>query len=254
MTQVLSRADSIVHSLASEMVESDRLVLCDLDGCLVSECRAFGDAAAFVRACADRFWIVSNNSTHSADGLSTALARLGLAVPSDRILLAGEETLRHIAAERAGARLALFGSPEMERLARLLGFVLDFGRPDLVLLCRDTQLSLTRLDALTAALRMGAELWISNPDTAHPGENGQPIAETGALLAAVEAILGRMPYHSLGKPDPHMANAALDRSGCAPSDAVFIGDNPLTDGAVAKAAGVRFIRLARDARQTEACA
>ena len=184
--------------------------------------------------------------THTAAGLSTELSRLGLNVPASRILLAGEETLRHMAEAHPGARLAVFGSPEMERLASELGFDTAAGVPEIALLCRDTQLSLSRLDALTAALLAKASLWVSNIDPAHPGRDGHPVAETGALLAAVEAILGRRPFTSIGKPDPHMVRIALTRSGIAAHDAVFIGDSPQTDGAVADAAGLRFIRLDRE--------
>lgn len=242
---VLTRQDMVVHRLSPTMVEGDGLVLCDLDGCLVSQGRAYDDAADFVRACGARFWIVSNNSTHTAEGLSDDLRQLGLDVPASRILLAGEETLRYLSDHHRAVRLALFGSPALEQRARRMGFEIVTHDPEIALLCRDTQFSLTRLDALTAMVENGAEFWVSNMDTAHPGLNGQRIAETGALLAAVEAILGDVSPRSVGKPDPHMVLAALNRSGLTASDAVFLGDTPRTDGAVARAAGLRFIRLDR---------
>ncbi|MBB96772.1 MAG: haloacid dehalogenase [Rhodobacteraceae bacterium] len=229
-------------------VRTARLVLCDLDGCLVSEGRAFADAAEFVRQCGDRFRIVSNNSTHTADALSAALRALGLNVAPDHILLAGQQTLHHLARSCPGATLALFASAAIRAEASRLGFDLDSPRPDIVLLCRDPGFSLSRLDALTACLSQGAAFWVANTDRAHPGLDGRPFAETGALLAAVRAVLGEIPFRSIGKPDPAMALAALRAAEVDAADAVFVGDNPVTDGVCAREAGVPFVHLQRKGR------
>ncbi|WP_428927756.1 HAD hydrolase-like protein [Marinibacterium sp. SX1] len=237
-----------VSGLDPSLVDGARLVLCDLDGCLVSEGRAFSDAPDFVRGCGDRFRIVSNNSTHTADGLAADLAAMGLAVPAAHILLAGHQTLLHLHDIVPGARLALFASPAIEREARRLGFDLDAPEPEVVLLCRDPGFSLDRLDVLTGHLAAGAALWVANTDTAHPGQAGQPIAETGALLAAVKAVLPDTLFRSIGKPHAAMARAALGAAGIPAIEAVFVGDNPVTDGATARDAGVPFILLTREAR------
>lgn len=246
MSMIVTQPYLTVHGLAPEMVEDDRLVLCDLDGCLISEGRAFEDTADFVRACGDRLWIVSNNSEHCAQDMSADLAKLGLEVPADRIFLAGEQTLHHLARSHPEARLALYGNVALEREARRLGFVLDAPGAELVLLCRDTRFSLDRLNALAERVSRGAEFWVANIDTMHPGQSGQPVAETGALLAAVRAMLGAPEVRTIGKPDPRMALSALARAGLDADVAVFVGDNPDTDGAVARATGMRFLRLHRE--------
>jgi HAD superfamily hydrolase (TIGR01509 family) len=43
------------------------------------------------------------------------------------------------------------------------------------------------------------------------------------------------------KPDPRILHVALDAMGVAPRRAVYVGDDPATDGAAASAAGVRFV-------------
>ncbi|WP_420326593.1 HAD-IIA family hydrolase [Mameliella sp.] len=245
MASVLTVNNQISSQLSPDLVAQDRLVLCDLDGCLVSEGRAYSDAVTFVASCGQRLWLVSNNSTHCAADLSTHLATLGLNVPANRILLAGQQTLAHLARLHPGARLALFASAAMELEARRLGFVLTSEAADLVLLCRDTQLSLERLNTVAALVRGGAVFWVSNTDTAHPGHAGQPIAETGALLAALRAMLSELNFQSIGKPHPHLAALALSCTGVAAAEAVFVGDNPDTDGAVARAVGTRFVQLRR---------
>ncbi|WP_323782232.1 HAD-IIA family hydrolase [Leisingera sp.] len=245
MASVLTVNNQLTSQLSADLVAQDRLVLCDLDGCLVSEGRAYKDSASFLNSCGERLWLVSNNSTHFSVELSRQLAALGLEVPANRILLAGEQTLAHLARLHPGARLALFASPAIEQEARRLGFALTQDTPDLVLLCRDTQLSLDRLNAMAALVQGGAAFWVSNTDTVHPGHDGQPIAETGALLAALRAMLTELHFESIGKPHPHLAALALSRTGVSAEEAVFVGDNPDTDGAIARAIGTRFVQLRR---------
>lgn len=245
MGSALTEIDKVARRLSPGLVQDDRLVLCDLDGCLVSEGRAFADSAGFIDSCGARLWLVSNNSTHCARDLCTDLAALGLKVPASNILLAGEQTLLHLARLYPGARLALFASPALEHEALRLGFVPTRDAPDLVLLCRDTQITLERLNAAAALVHGGAPLWVANTDTAHPGFGGTPIAETGALLAALRAMLQDLRFESIGKPHPHLAALALARTGVSAAEAVFVGDNPATDGAIARAIGTRFIQLQR---------
>lgn len=245
MTTLLSHPVDKVDTLRPDHVAHERLVLCDLDGCLISEGQAFPEAAAFVEDCEERLWIVSNNSTHCADDLSADLARLGLSVPPDRILLAGEQTLYHLRDTVPNARLSVFGSDAIVAKADELGLSPRNTGPAIALLCRDPAFSLNRLDTLVAQVQAGAAFWVANLDTAHPGQGGQSIAETGALLAAAQAILGDVPVQSIGKPAAYMVEHALTAVGLPPSQAVFVGDNPATDGAAAKRAGIRFLLLDR---------
>jgi len=43
------------------------------------------------------------------------------------------------------------------------------------------------------------------------------------------------------KPDPRILQVALDAMGVAPRHALYVGDDPETDGGAARAAGVRFV-------------
>ena len=47
------------------------------------------------------------------------------------------------------------------------------------------------------------------------------------------------------KPDPRILRVALDAMGIAPRHAVYVGDDPATDGTAAFAAGVRFVWMDR---------
>lgn len=237
-------------ALDPRMAEGAALVLCDLDGCLVAEERAFADAARFVAACGARLHVVSNRSDCDAQGCAAALARIGLTVPAGRVTLAGEATLAHLAARLPrGAAVRLVAAAPLAARARALGLepigAVDPRRPAATVLCRDPAAGLDALEAALADEAAGVELWASNLDLSHPAHDGRPVPETGALIAALRAIRPGIAVRSLGKPDPRLLLAAMAQAGVAPAQAVFVGDNPDTDGRAALAAGVRFAHLDR---------
>ena len=219
-------------------------VLADLDGCLIAGERVLPQVPALFAACGPRLWIVSNNSTDTAAELSMRLAGMGLDVAPDRILLAGEETLRALALERPGARVALFATPALQGLAQALGLVTVSDRADVAVLARDTGFGFVDLARLAALVQRGAPLWLTNPDPGHPGPDGLSVPETGALFAALRAMVPQVAPRCIGKPAPDLIRKALARAAVVPGASVYIGDTPQTDGAAAAAAGVEFVQIA----------
>jgi pyridoxal phosphatase len=218
-------------------------ILADLDGCLLSGDRALPGAAAFAAAAGSRLWIVSNNSSDTEATLAARLARLGVTAASERIVLAGAQTLRRLARERPGVATALFAAPPLTALAAALGLSLSPERPEVVVLGRDPAFDLAALTRLIGHVHGGADLVATNLDGGHPGPDGAPAPETGALLAAVRAALPGVEAASLGKPAPDLLRIALDRAGVSPQVAVFVGDNVETDGRAAAALGIDFVRV-----------
>ncbi|WP_163025853.1 HAD family hydrolase [Chachezhania antarctica] len=234
-------------ALDPRAVEEASLVLCDLDGCLISEGRVFEETEAFVEACGTRLWIVSNCSDTTADAMSQRLAGLGIAMPPERILLAGEIALDHLAKVEQVGRLRLLAPAPLIERARALGIDPDPADPQAILLCRDPGVTVDTLGPILARMSAGVPLWVANEDLFHPDHDNQPVAETGALLAALRAIRPDLRWQGLGKPDPTMLRMALARTGLAPEQAVFVGDNALTDGRAAAALGMPFIHIERSA-------
>jgi 4-nitrophenyl phosphatase len=226
---------------ARHLLDVSKAILLDWDGCVAVNNRILSDAAALIARHLDRVAIVSNNSTHLPDDFAEVLAASGLAVPRERIFMAGVEALRHVAA-LGEARVLLLAAPKMRRHARDLGLTLVREEPDLVLLMRDARFTYAKLERAANALRDGARLVVANGDLTHPGPAGRLVPETGALLAALLACVGEqraMPV--LGKPGPLLFQRACDAMGVTPRDAVMIGDNPATDGEGARRLGMRSI-------------
>jgi HAD superfamily hydrolase (TIGR01450 family) len=191
--------------------------------------------------------VLSNNSTDTAASLSARLARGGLQVAPERIVLAGVAAIERVARRAPGARVFVCGSGATVGHAVACGLPTDESAPDYVILTRDTGFSYDRLQAVLGYLKQGARLVVANGDATHPGADGVPVPETGALLAAVLTCLPDQPHEVLGKPRPGLFEVALDRLGASPGDTVLIGDNPATDGAGAAAAGVDFIPVGNGA-------
>ena len=215
-----------------------RAVLCDLDGCLVSGARPLPGAVEFAHEVGDRLHIVSNNSTDTPTTLSRRLAAMGIVVPEARITLAGSVAVKSIARQIPGGRVALFGSAPIRRHARGLGLLIDLEVPDVVLLTRDPRFSYASLQTIVNLSARGVRLVVSNLDDSHPGPDGTPVPETGALLKAVVACLPKLRYETIGKPAAPLFESALSKAGVTTDDAIFIGDNPETDGAGAAKIGL----------------
>lgn len=217
--------------------------LVDLDGTLVSGGHPLPWARELLSRIAGRFVIVSNDAEHTSRQLARMLHGFGLEVSPARIVLAGESAIRLVADERPGARVLLLASPALRRYASGLGLQLTDDSADIVLVGRDRSFSYQSIQRAAAALHRGASLIVANPDGRHPGPDGSPVPETGALAAAILAAAGHPPYRVVGKPQPELFREGLERLGCDAADVVMIGDNPETDGVGARAAGMTFFPI-----------
>jgi 4-nitrophenyl phosphatase len=211
----------------------------DLDGTLVSQNVAMPHAAELLERVAGRYAVVSNNSTHTAAGLSRALHRIGLRVPARHIVLAGEHTLNSVAQAHPGARVRLVGSTALQRHAGALGCTLVESEPDIVVLARDERFTYAKLASIVNQLRAGARLVVTNPDLNHPGRGGALVPETGALMASVVACSGVQPHQVIGKPGDLLFREALRRLRARPADTLMVGDNHSTDALGAARLGMR---------------
>ncbi len=216
----------------------DRVYLIDLDGTLIRGGRALPGAAEFLRHISGRFAVVSNNSSHTPARLSSQLAALGLDVPQDRLVLAGAVMVDWTAERFPGARVFIAGSGALASLARSARLRVVAEDPQVVLLARDMRFTYERLRRIANMVRAGAALVVANPDRTHPDDGDCVVPETGALLAALLACTGPVPYQIVGKPEPELYRRALSRLGAGASQALVVGDNPDTDGAGATRLGM----------------
>ncbi|HEY4275158.1 MAG TPA: HAD-IIA family hydrolase [Rhizomicrobium sp.] len=225
-------------------VEQASGILVDWDGCIALGDRPMPAAIQFIRENLERTAIVSNNSTHLPEDFAEILRKSEIAIPVERIVLAGVEALKRAAELRPQGVLVL-GDGRIKAYARSLGLRIVHDDADLVVLLRDTRFSYNRLQRAANCLRAGARLIVANPDTTHPGKRGMLVPETGALFAALIASVGdtNVETEIIGKPGPRLFERACDTLGINPSSAIMIGDNPETDIAGAGAIGMQSVLI-----------
>jgi len=230
--------------LRSEL-EGVQAALVDLDGTLMSGGQLLPGAASFLRHPPCPLAIVSNDSEHTPDQLARRMRGLGVIVPPDRFILAGMVAIEKLAARNTGDATMVLGSSVMRRVARKAGIVVADHAPRQIVVMRDPSFTYDRLAIAAAAIHRGAGVTIACPDLSHPGPNGEPVPEAGALAAALRACAGNFDADIVGKPEPDLFLKAAERLGVRPSECVMIGDNPDTDGVGAKRLGMTFHLVAR---------
>ncbi|OZI63080.1 HAD-IIA family hydrolase [Bordetella genomosp. 11] len=216
-------------------------LILDLDGTLMREREPVPGAADLLRAYHDRYVVVSNNSTHTAGQMARRLRSVGLRVEPDRLVLAGEMTIRYLREHHPDARVMLCASVGLRRYATQSGCRLVHDEADIVVLALDKRFNYAALERVTRQLAHGARLVVSNTDASHPGPEGCIVPETGALMQAVVSSSGRQPMHVVGKPGPAMFEEGLRRLGRSRDEVLVIGDNPDTDALGAVRAGLRYL-------------
>jgi ribonucleotide monophosphatase NagD (HAD superfamily) len=107
-------------------------------------------------------------------------------------------------------------------------------RADVVVVTGHEQLTFAELRQATQAVLRGAELIGTSRDRTFPMPDG-PWPGAGSIVAAVEYATGRTAL-IVGKPERTMFDTALDRVGTR--RALVVGDNPASDLAGARAAGL----------------
>lgn len=220
-----------------------KAAIIDLDGTLIYGRSVRTGARELLARFAPNYVIASNNSTHTSAELSSMLARLGLEVPSSRIILAGTTAIGMVACQWPDARVLLIASASLRRQAEAFELRLTDEMPDLVLLARDPDFTYAKLVSAVNAVANGARLVVTNPDLSHPGNGSTIVPETGSLLQALLACVQPKDGVIIGKPEPHLFTEALGRLGVPASDCVVIGDNRHTDGAGAQRLGMAFIEI-----------
>src|SRR5918999_4172933 len=198
---------------------------------------------------------VTNNSMHYRADYVTRLETMGCPVSAERVVSSSRATALHLVNHESDIRRVLaVGAGGLERELRDVG--LDVvtaghaatrmhqegidgwaaaGAPDVVVTGLDPNLTYLRLAAAADCVRAGARFIATNRDPVYPTERGlRPGA--GAVAAALEATTGITPL-SIGKPEPHLFEAAAEAVGRTPAEAIVIGDAISTDLAGAKAIG-----------------
>lgn len=204
--------------------------LTDMDGVLVHENEALPGAADFLQRLRDKgrsYLVLTNNSIFTPRDLSARLAASGLDVPEDHIWTSALATASFLKRQVPSRRAFVIGEAGLTTALYEAGFVTTETDPDVVVLGETRNYS---FELLTTAIRLiseGARFIATNPDVTGPSQQG-PLPATGAVAAMITAATGRRPYF-VGKPNPMMIRAAMNRIDAHSEHTAFVGDRMDTD-------------------------
>ena len=218
-------------------------LIIDMDGVLYHGDRPMPMLCEFFRFLRERsipFILATNNSTRTPDEYADKLARMGVQVSPDEILVSGQATARFLAREYPrGTRVHVFGMPALKQALTEEGFVLADEDVQLVIASMDRAITFEKLKRATLLIRGGARFIATNLDPTNPSEEGL-IPGTGTMIVALETASG-VKATAIGKPEPTMYQLAMEQMGASPETTAAIGDRADTDILGGKRAGLTTI-------------
>jgi HAD superfamily hydrolase (TIGR01457 family) len=215
--------------------------LLDMDGVLYRGQRAVPGAAAFIRrlhAAATPYLCITNHSCFAPAYLATKLRRLGIPVPAECILTAGQATAAWLRAQGA-RRVFAIGEPAFHTALAEAGMEGNAARPSHVVVSLDRRVDYERLAAAARHILRGVPLVATNPDPSYPTERG-PAPECGFFLAGLERMTGVRPV-VIGKPGPELFRMAAEKLGLPGRRLTMVGDRLDTDILGARRAGLHTV-------------
>ncbi|GAA1644815.1 MULTISPECIES: HAD-IIA family hydrolase [Georgenia] len=222
------------------MTEEIKSWLTDMDGVLVHEGYALPGAAEFIARLTelDRpYQVLTNNSIFTPRDLSARLAASGIKVPEERIWTSALATATFVAQQMPGGRAYVIGEAGLTTALYQAGYIMTDVDPDYVILGETRTYSFSSITRAIRLIRDGARFIATNPDPTGPSTEG-PLPATGAVAALITKATGRSPYF-VGKPNPVMIRAALNRIEAHSETTAMIGDRMDTDVLAGMEAGLR---------------
>ena len=224
--------------------KSIRVFFFDLDGVLSvgkEKPQYLGgrEVVARIKTLGKKAFLLTNDSTHTRQEILDNLTRLGFNFQYDEILSSSYLTAKYLTNEFGTASFFLVGENGLRRELEATGHYSTEGKPDVVVVGFDRQLTYDKLDRALRVLRQGAKLVGSYGGAVYMSDHG-PALSAGPIIKALEYGSGKRAV-MIGKPSPRMFRLALRIAEEKPSRAVMVGDQMETDLLGAQRAGVHTI-------------
>ncbi len=214
----------------------------DMDGVLVHEGRMIPGADAFVAKLHDTgrpFLVLTNNSIYTPRDLQFRLRSSGIDLPEEAIWTSALATATFLDDQRPRGSAYVVGEAGLTTALHEIGYVLTDNAPDYVVLGETRTYSFEAVTTAIRLIRAGARFVATNPDPTGPSADGV-LPATGAVAALMTRATGVEPYY-VGKPNPLMMRAALNRLQAHSESTVMIGDRMDTDIVAGLEAGMRTV-------------
>lgn len=210
-----------------------KLFLFDMDGTLYLGNRLFDftkELLKTIREQGSRYIFVTNNSSKSVSAYIEKLMNMGIEAQFDDFLTSSQATAWYLARHYPGKRLYVCGTNSLKQELQGAGFDLteDIEATECIVMGFDTELNFKKLEDVSKLLCTRELPYVAtNPDYVCPTEFGS-VPDCGSVCDMLFNVSGKRP-EVVGKPQPYMANLAMEKWGCTPGETVVIGDRIYTD-------------------------
>lgn len=224
---------------------SKKLFLFDLDGVFYKgkEKRIKIGGTKIVRELRKRgkkLFVLTNNSTDTANTIWHRLIEVGVPVRKDEVLTSTVVTAQYLLSKYGKVTYFLVGERGLELEMRRFGHRrVESDRADFVVVGLDRHLTYEKLNQATTVARNGAPIIATHVSALYMARDG-PAMATGPLVKALEYAASKKAIE-VGKPATLMFKVALNDAGCTASEALMVGDQLDTDILGAKRAGIDSI-------------
>jgi 4-nitrophenyl phosphatase len=232
-----------------------KLALIDIDGTLCKGTKGIPGADLFVERLRKRGIqpvFFTNNSTRTPAEVIKMLKQAGIHGELDEVCTAAEATAEYVRnAFGEGAFVYYIGVSGLEDALRQAGLVPVSPKKEsfeevivkvkAAVMGLDTDVHYRDLAQFCRVVFSLKSFVLTNPDVRLPVTGGF-LPGNGALGAFVERVTGVSPV-VIGKPEPSFVEFALQRYNGSADETFVVGDNLLTDIAVANRAGVYSIHV-----------
>lgn len=217
-----------------QKLEKVRCFVLDMDGTIYLGENLFPftkDFLAAVEQSGRTFCFFTNNSSKDTDTYLQKLARMGITIPRERMLISNGVAADYVRTHHPGARVFVLGTPLLRRELAAFGIEVVEDAPDVVLVGFDTTLEYNRLAKACDFIRAGLPVYGLNPDLNCPTETGF-IPDCGSIAKLIEGSTGRT-FPFFGKPSPLTRDYIAKKTGLREEEIAIVGDRLYTDIALA---------------------
>ncbi|MBR6728593.1 MAG: HAD-IIA family hydrolase [Clostridia bacterium] len=225
-------------------LKKKKLFLLDMDGTIYLGDKLFDGTLAFlenVKQSGGRYMFLTNNSSKSVDAYIKKLASLGITATEEDFFTSTNATVSYLQG-KSYKKIYAFGTHSFKEQLRAAEFpITDRLEEGIDCLCMgfDTELTFQKLEDACILLGRGVDYIATNPDWVCPTSYGY-VPDCGSVSEMLFRATGRRPRF-IGKPQPDMVFAAMEKTGFSAEETVLIGDRLYTDIACGVNAGISTI-------------
>ncbi len=217
-----------------------RGLILDMDGVLWRGSKPLGDLPTIFRRINEknlRAILATNNATASADQYLERMRSYGVMLEPWQVINSSQATALYVSRRfPPGSPLYVIGEEGLVNDLREAGFCMAAEGAVAVVVGMDRKLTYKKLKTATLLIRAGVPFIATNTDRTFPVPEGL-VPGAGAIIAALEAATD-VKANVIGKPEPPMYLAALERLGTSPEETLVVGDRLETDIAGGQAIGM----------------